>query len=295
MPEQPKVFLSYAREDRSRVEQVYDSLKAEGYNPWIDTHDIMPGQNWSSLIGDAIRSADLMLLFISHNSVSKRGYVQRELRAALSMLSELPEGATFLIPVRLDDSKPPESLQHIQFVDLFEESGWERLLASLRASSRPGRVESVPIRALREEIKKREETEQEKRRPHIFVAMPFAVEMEDVFYYGIQPALDVNGFESIRIDKSAFTGDILEQIKTGIQASVAVVVELSGLNPNVHLELGYAWGKNIPCVLLLKDGGELCFDVRGQKCLTYRTIKDLETTLTEELTRLKNSGSISSE
>src|SRR5689334_16256505 len=34
MPEKPSVFLSYAREDRARVEQVYDSLKAEGFNPW---------------------------------------------------------------------------------------------------------------------------------------------------------------------------------------------------------------------------------------------------------------------
>lgn len=294
MSQKPKVFLSYAREDRDRVEQIYDSLKAEGFNPWIDTRNIRAGEKWSSVIGEAIRSADFMLLFLSHNSVSKRGYVQTELRAALSILAELPENAIFLIPVRLDESEPPAPLQHIQFVDLFEESGWERLLRSLSGSAEQNQIQKAPIRAVREEIKEdeKEKKKQQRSRPHIFVAMPFAVEMEDVFYYGIQRAVEANGFEPIRVDKSAFTGDILDQIKTSIQGSVAVVVELTGLNPNVHLELGYAWGNDIPCILLLKDGGELCFDVRGQKCLNYQTIKELEIMLTEEIARLKKNGSI---
>jgi hypothetical protein len=294
MTAQPTVFLSYAREDRARVEQVYDSLKAEGFNPWMDTRDIMAGQDWSSVIGQAIRAADFMLVFISRHSISKRGYMQREIRAALSVLSELPEGAIFLIPVRLDNSAIPEPLQHIQCVDLFEDAGWQKLLMSLKTGMERGRVPTEPIRALRDEIRKGEEAGKGKKRPHIFVAMPFAVEMEDVYYYGIQRAIDANEFESLRIDKTAFTGDILEQIKRGIHTSVAAVAELTDSNPNVHLELGYAWGKGIPTVLLLRDGGELCFDVRGQKCLTYRTIKDLELALTEELARLKENGTISS-
>src|SRR5258708_2557465 len=121
MPEKPSVFLSYAREDRARVEQVYDSLKAEGFNPWIDTRDILPGQDWSQEIGQSIRTADCMLVFLSRNSTSKRGYVQREIKAALSTLAELPEGAIFLIPVRLDESEPPETLRHLQYVDLFDD------------------------------------------------------------------------------------------------------------------------------------------------------------------------------
>jgi hypothetical protein len=36
MTEKPTIFLSYAREDRARVEQVYDALRAEGLNPWLD-------------------------------------------------------------------------------------------------------------------------------------------------------------------------------------------------------------------------------------------------------------------
>jgi hypothetical protein len=292
MPEKPTIFLSYAREDRARVEQVYDSLKAEGFNPWLDTRDIMPGQNWSDVIGQSIRAADCMLVFLSRNSVSKRGYVQVEIKAALRALAELPIGAAFLIPVRLDDSEPPEALHHLQYVDLFETNGWKMLVASLRKSVVRGQVASEPLRALRDQIRKADAITHGGGRRHVFVAMPFAVEMEDVFYYGIQRAIDANGLDAVRIDKSAFTGDILEKIKNSIHTAVAAVVELTGSNPNVHLELGYAWGKGLPTVLLLKEGGDLCFDVRGQKCIMYRTIKDLETALSNELAMLMQNRTI---
>jgi hypothetical protein len=245
-------------------------------------------------LGEAIREADFMLVFISRHSVSMRGYVQREIRAALSVLSELPEDAIFLIPVRLDNSQLPQPLEHIQCIDLFEDDGWHRLLRSLKLGMEHGKIPSEGIKALREEIKKDVEAKRQSKKPHVFVAMPFAVEMEDVYYYGIHRAIDANGLQCLRIDQSAFTGDILDQIKVGISTSVTVVVEFTGSNPNVHLELGYAWGKGIPTVLLLRDGDELCFDVRGQKCLKYRTIKDLEKALTNELARLKDAGSIAS-
>lgn len=294
MSTQPGVFLSYAREDRTRVEQVYDSLRAEELRPWMDTRDIMPGQSWDRVIGEAIREADFMLAFISRHSVSKRGYIQREIRAALSVLAELPEGAIFLIPVRLDDSEVPEPLRHIQWVDLFEEDGWRKLLLTLKQGLQRGRLPTEGIHTLREEIQKAVQAQRQRRQPHIFVAMPFSVEMEDIYYYAISRAVSANDLDCVRIDQTAFTGDMLQQIKTSIQTAVAVIAELSGANPNVHLELGYAWGKDIPTVLLLRDDDNLCFDVRGQKCIMYRTIKGLETALTEELARLKASGSIKS-
>jgi hypothetical protein len=123
--------------------------------------------------------------------------------------------------------------------------------------------------------------------------MPFAIAMEDVYHYGIKQAIFDNGYEPIRIDQNVFTGDILEQIKQSISASIAVVVDLSGTNPNVHVELGYAWGKDIPTILLMKHGDELCFDLRGQRYLVYHTIKQLQTLLTDELARLKASGALS--
>ncbi len=71
-----------------------------------------------------------------------------------------------------------------------------------------------------------------------------------------------------------------------------MIAELSGANPNVYLEVGYAWGKSRPTILLIKDDQELRFDVHGQRCLKYERIRDLEESLKKELNELKSKGFI---
>ena len=123
-------------------------------------------------------------------------------------------------------------------------------------------------------------------KPHVFVAMPFRKDMEDVFYYGIQSAAHKNDLLCERIDQEGFTGDILDRIKKKIETASVVIAELTGANPNVYLEVGYAWGKGIPTILLVKNSEEVCFDVRGHKYLRYEIIKELELSLTKELRSL---------
>ena len=124
-------------------------------------------------------------------------------------------------------------------------------------------------------------------KPHIFVAMPFADEMDDVFHYGIQGAVNAAGFLCERADLSTFTGDVMEWVKARISDATLVVADLSDANPNVYLEVGYAWGCGRPTVLLVRDASQLKFDVKGQRCLVYKKIKDLETSLRSELDGLK--------
>jgi len=124
---------------------------------------------------------------------------------------------------------------------------------------------------------------------HVFVAMPFAEEMDDVFHYGIQGAANAAGFLCERADLSSFTGDVIQWVKTRIASASLVVADLSEANPNVYLEVGYAWGCSRPTVLLVKDTAQLKFDVRGQRCLVYKKIKDLEALLRTELEKLKES------
>ncbi len=125
-------------------------------------------------------------------------------------------------------------------------------------------------------------------KPHVFVAMPFRKDMDDVFYYGIQGPIHAAGFLCERVDQDAFTGDILDRVKKRIETASLVIAELSGSNPNVYLEVGYAWGKGRPTILLVKDAKELRFDVQGQRCLAYERIKDLEELLTMELKGFKS-------
>jgi len=64
--------------------------------------------------------------------VAKRGYVQREMKLALDMWEEVPEGQIFAIPIRLDACQIPEQFKPIQWVDLFEDDSWEKLIRALR-------------------------------------------------------------------------------------------------------------------------------------------------------------------
>ena len=123
-------------------------------------------------------------------------------------------------------------------------------------------------------------------KPHIFVAMPFAEEMDDVYYFGIQGPVRESGFLCERADLEVFSGDIVQWIRSRIETASLVIAELTGANPNVYLEVGFAWGCGVPTVLLVRDPDELRFDVKGQRCLVYRRIKDLHDALGKELVGL---------
>jgi hypothetical protein len=124
-------------------------------------------------------------------------------------------------------------------------------------------------------------------KPHVFVAMPFSGgEMEDVFGFGIQGPVNNAGYLCERVDMSIFTGDIMERVRERIDTAKLVIADLTGANPNVYLEVGYAWGRSKPTLLLLKGGSDLKFDVRGQRCVTYRNITDLSQKLTLNLAAL---------
>lgn len=123
-------------------------------------------------------------------------------------------------------------------------------------------------------------------KPHVFVAMPFAAEMDDIYHYGIQGAANASGLLCERADLSAFTGDVMEWVKTRISSAKLVVADLSSANPNVYLEVGYAWGCRVPTVLLVREAQDLKFDVKGQRCLEYKSIKQLEQSLRQELQML---------
>jgi len=120
-------------------------------------------------------------------------------------------------------------------------------------------------------------------KPHVFVAMPFTEEMEDVYIFGIQGPVQQAGLLCERVDMDIFTGDILDRIKSRIETATFVIAILNGANANVYLEVGYAWGKNKKTLLVCKNPDELKFDVKGQRCVIYSSINDLNKKLAKEL------------
>ena len=124
-------------------------------------------------------------------------------------------------------------------------------------------------------------------KPLIFVAMPFDRKMDDIFHYGIRNAVNNAGYLCERADELIFTGDILSIIKRRIGKASLLIADLTTTNPNVYLEVGYAWGLGVPTVLLVQDAQELKFDVKGQRCIVYSGIRELEEKLGKELMGLK--------
>lgn len=123
-----RIFLCHASEDKQQVLSIYKKLKATGFNPWLDTKDLLPGHDWDKEIKRAIKNSRLILVFFSNHSVSKWGYVQREFKLVLDTLDEIPEDQIFVIPARLDECMIPESFRYLQYVDLFEEGGLDKII-----------------------------------------------------------------------------------------------------------------------------------------------------------------------
>lgn len=133
---------------------------------------------------------------------------------------------------------------------------------------------------------------QTQERQHAFVAMPFSLEMMDVFYFGIQNPIREAGLICERLDHDTFLGDIVQWMRERIASASVVVADLTGANPNVYLEVGYAWAKGRPVVLVARGAEEVAFDVRGHKRIMYNSIHELEQKLGAELTALRTAGHI---
>ena len=134
MRDSARIFLSYAHKDKPAVSEIYDKLKAAGHRPWMDSNDILPGEDFRRAIEKAISNSDVILFCLSANSVDRRGFIQRELKQALDLWKERLESDIYIIPVRLEDCQVPESLAYFQWVDLFEPDGWPKLLAAIAAA-----------------------------------------------------------------------------------------------------------------------------------------------------------------
>lgn len=119
------------------MRELYHRLDSEGWiDSWLDEKKIYPGQDWNYEIEQAVEEADVILVCLTKNSVTKEGYIQRELRIILDYADYKPEGTLYIIPVRLEECEPPKRIRRWQYVDHFPESqrniAYQRLLESLK-------------------------------------------------------------------------------------------------------------------------------------------------------------------
>lgn len=126
-----KVFLCHASQDKAAVRTLRERLLGDGYSPWLDENEILPGQDWRLAISHALSEAHIVVACLSKASTTKIGFIQKEIKDVLDLADLRPGGAVFIIPLKLEECEVPERLARWQWVDYFGSEGYGRLRQSL--------------------------------------------------------------------------------------------------------------------------------------------------------------------
>jgi len=119
-------------------------------------------------------------------------------------------------------------------------------------------------------------------KPFVFVLMPFDREFDDVYQLGIKPACDIAGAYAERVDEQVFAESILDRIYNQISKADVIVSDMTGRNPNVFYETGYAHALGKKVILLTRRAEDIPFDLKHYSHIVYGDriidlIGDLET------------------
>ncbi|MEZ5386961.1 MAG: toll/interleukin-1 receptor domain-containing protein [Prosthecobacter sp.] len=91
------VFVSYSRDDKSRVLPWVEELKKGGASVFFDTESLLGGGKWQDDIAEAIRTARLVMFFVSPSSVASE-FVPKELALSVDMKKTI-------LPVLLEETE----------------------------------------------------------------------------------------------------------------------------------------------------------------------------------------------
>lgn len=120
-----------------------------------------------------------------------------------------------------------------------------------------------------------------------FVAMEFSRKFDHLFDEIYAPTIQNSGLTAIRSDLVlSAAGNVVEEIIKIIQLVRLVIVDITGLNPNVLIELGIAQALRRPIIVLTQDTS-VPFDIQPKRVIHYnlsasgrRQVKaDLQTTI----------------
>ena len=117
---------------------------------------------------------------------------------------------------------------------------------------------------------------------HIFVMMPFREEF-DVIRTSIRDAAARAKVECVWADELTEAGQISDQIVAEIRRSWACIADVSGQNPNVAWEIGFAQALGKPVITISQSASDLFFDLKDQRTIVYER-ENLPRTLIQTLT-----------
>lgn len=182
--------------------------------------------------------------------------------------------------------------KHDKSISIIYVSGWAGKKANFRAT-KAGAYRVVEkdekylgSRQFEDEIEKAFEISLQKKskvmKAEIFVLMPFAKRFTEIYRLGIKEPMEQMGFRCNRVDEIQFTGNIIDHVYFRIENATIIIADMTGMNPNVFYEVGYAHGLGKNVILLTQKIEDIPFDLRAKKHIIYgRSILKLRNELTE--------------
>jgi hypothetical protein len=122
-----KLFVSYAREDRARVEPIVECLRDAGFEVFWD-QSMPAGVDWAEFLDAKLGTAHRLVVLWTAASVNSR-WVRTEADEALLQNK--------LLPVLLDDVRPPLAFRQIHCLDLI---GWQGARDDVRLARLEGEL-----------------------------------------------------------------------------------------------------------------------------------------------------------
>jgi hypothetical protein len=133
----PLAFISYAKENRDRVEELMVSLQARGINVWQDRQDLRAGEDWNQkLIRVIRRMVDYVIVLQTDQMLARtEGVFQREIQEAIVRQSAMSEyrgtRLRFLIPVQCGPCGILSDLENRHVIDIDAPGGEDALADSI--------------------------------------------------------------------------------------------------------------------------------------------------------------------
>lgn len=119
-PRRPRVFLSYAAENRGVVEKIRDALARRRVDVWIDTDPvtgIYGGEEIEAKLQRMIEGADIAIPVLSSQSVDKDdSWVWQEWRWILKHAQRKKADVAYIIPVIVNKCKVPREFKDIRYL-----------------------------------------------------------------------------------------------------------------------------------------------------------------------------------
>jgi hypothetical protein len=126
-----QVFLSYGRPDVEAVTAFHNMLTDRGVAAWMDLASLRGGEDWRAVVRKALNESQLVVFFLSNETVLRPGFLQAEIVESLEISRSRSPEDVYVIPVRLDDCQLHPRLESLHCVSVTNNSSRLRLLEQI--------------------------------------------------------------------------------------------------------------------------------------------------------------------